>query len=288
MIVVTGATGQLGRLVVEGLLKKVAPAEVVAAVRDPGKAAEFAARGVQVRRADYDDPASLAAAFAGADKVLLISSSTPGGRLAQHEAVVTAAREAGVGHLAYTSVLYADTTKLSLAPDHKATEEAVRASGLPFTFLRNGWYTENYAQTIAQALAVGSFAGAAGDRRLGAVPRLDFAEAAVEVLTGEGHEGQVYELAGDEPFSYTDLAAAVTAASGKEVTYQNLTVEQYRKVLVGAGLPAPAGARPGPAAAMLPAADRGIADGELSSTSGDLSRLIGRPTTPLAEAVTAL
>jgi len=281
MIVVTGATGQLGRLVVEGLLKKVAPAEVVAAVRDPGKAAEFAARGVQVRRADYDDPASLGAAFAGADKVLLISSSTPGGRLAQHEAVVTAAREAGVGHLAYTSVLYADTTKLSLAPDHKATEEAVRASGLPFTFLRNGWYTENYAQTIGQALAVGSFAGAAGDGRLGAVPRLDFAEAAVEVLTGEGHEGQVYELAGDEPFSYADLAAAVTAAAGKEVTYQNLTVEQYRKVLVGAGLPEPV-------AAMLADADRGIADGELASTSGDLSRLLGRPTTPLADAVTAL
>ena len=199
MIVVTGATGQLGRLVVEGLLKKVPAADVVAAVRDPEKAAEFAARGVQVRRADYDDPASLATAFAGADKVLLISSSTPGGRLAQHEAVVAAAREAGVGHLAYTSILAADTTKLSLAPDHKATEEAIRASGVPFTFLRNGWYTENYAQTVAQALASGSFAGTAGEGRLGGVPRIDFAEAAVEVLTGEGHEGQVYELAGDEP-----------------------------------------------------------------------------------------
>jgi NAD(P)H dehydrogenase (quinone) len=281
MIVVTGATGQLGRLVVEGLLKKVPPAEVVAAVRDPEKAAEFAARGVQVRRADYEDPASLAAAFAGADKVLLISSSTPGRRLSQHEAVVAAAREAGVGHLAYTSVLFADTTKLSLAPDHKATEEAIRASGLPFTFLRNGWYTENYAQTIAQALAVGSFAGAGGEGKLGAVPRIDFAEAAVEVLTGEGHEGKTYELAGDEPFGYADLAAAVTAASGKEVTYQDLPVEQYRKVLVGAGLPEPV-------AAMLADADRGIADGELASTSGDLTRLIGRPTTPLAEAVTAL
>lgn len=279
MIVVTGATGQLGRLVVEGLLKK--GADVVAAVRDPEKAAEFAARGVQVRRADYDDPASLATAFAGADKVLLISSSTPGQRLAQHEAVVKAARDAEVGHLAYTSVLAADTTKLSLAPDHKATEELIRASGLPFTFLRNGWYTENYAQTIAQALAVGSFAGAAGEGRLGAVPRVDFAEAAVEVLTGEGHEGKVYELAGDEPFTYADLAAAVTAASGTPVTYQDLPVGQYRQILVGAGLPEPV-------AAMLADADRGIADGELASGSGDLSRLIGRPTTPLAEAVTAL
>lgn len=279
MIVVTGATGQLGRLVVEGLLQK--GANVVAAVRDPAKAAEFAARGVQVRRADYDDPASLAAAFAGADKVLLISSSTPGQRLAQHEAVVTAAREAGVGHLAYTSVLAADTTKLFVAPDHKATEEVIRASGLPFTFLRNGWYTENYAQTITQALAVGSFAGSAGDGRVGAVPRVDFAEAAVEVLTGEGHEGKVYELAGDEPFTYADLAAAVTAASGTPVTYQDLPGEQYRKVLVGAGLPEAF-------AGMLADADRGIAEGELATTSGDLSRLIGRPTTPLAEAVTAL
>ncbi|VVJ18253.1 NAD(P)H dehydrogenase (quinone) 2 (EC [Amycolatopsis camponoti] len=281
MIVVTGATGQLGRLVVEGLLEKVAPAEIVAAVRDPAKAAEFATRGVQVRRADYDDPASLAAAFAGADKVLLISSSTPGQRLAQHEAVIAAAREAGAGHLAYTSVLAADTTKLFVAPDHKATEEAIRASGLPFTFLRNGWYTENYAQTIAQALASGSFAGSAGDGKLGAVPRADFAAAAVEVLTGEGHEGRVYELAGDEPFGYADLAATITAVSGTPVTYQDLPAEQHRQLLVGAGLPEPV-------AAMLVDADRGIAEGELASTSGDLSRLIGRPTTSLTEAVTAL
>lgn len=281
MIVVTGATGQLGRLVVEGLLKKVPPGEIVAAVRDPEKAAGFAARGVQVRRADYDDPASLTAAFAGADKVLLISSSVPGQRLAQHEAVIAAAREAGAGQLAYTSVLAADTTKLFVAPDHKATEEAIRASGVPFTFLRNGWYTENYAQTVAQAVATGSFAGSAGEGRLGGVPRLDYAEAAVEVLTGEGHVGQVYELAGDEPWSYADLAAALTAATGKQITYQNLPTEEHRKLLVGAGLPEPV-------AAMLADADRGIAEGELLSSTGDLHRLIGRPTTPLAEAVAAL
>ncbi|GAB3148532.1 SDR family oxidoreductase [Amycolatopsis stemonae] len=281
MIVVTGATGQLGRLVVEGLLKKVPAADVVAAVRDPEKAAEFAARGVQVRRADYDDPASLATAFAGADKVLLVSGSTPGQRLAQHEAVVDAAREAGVRHLAYTSVLAADTTKIFVAPDHKATEELIRASGVPFTFLRNGWYTENYTQAIAQAVATGSFAGSAGEGRLGAVPRIDFAEAAVEVLTGDGHEGRVYELAGDEDFSYADLAAAVSAAAGKPVTYRNLSADEHRRVLVEAGLPEAV-------AAMLADADRGIAEGELSSSSGDLSRLIGRPTTPLAESVAAL
>jgi NAD(P)H dehydrogenase (quinone) len=281
MIVVTGATGQLGRLVVEGLLKKVPPAEIVAAVRDPQKAEEFAARGVQVRTADYDDPATLAAAFAGADKVLLISSSTPGQRLAQHSAAVTAAREAGVRHLAYTSILAADTTRVSLAPEHKATEEFIRESGVPFTFLRNGWYTENYAQTVTQALASGSFVGSAGEGRVGGVPRIDFAEAAVEVLTGEGHVGKVYELAADEPWSYADLAAAVTAAAGKPVSYQDLPAEQHRQILLGAGLPEPV-------AAMLVDADRGIADGELSSASGDLRALIGRPTTPLAEAVTAL
>lgn len=281
MIVVTGATGQLGRLVVEGLLKKVPPAEIVAAARDPRKAEEFAARGAQVRTADYEEPATLAAAFAGADKVLLISSSAVGQRVAQHEAVIKAAREAGVGHLVYTSVLGADTTKLVLAPEHKATEEAIAASGVPSTILRNGWYTENYAQTVAQALATGSFVGSAGDGKLGGVPRIDFAEAAVEVLTGEGHIGKVYELAGDTPWSYTELAAAITEAAGKPVTYQDLPAAQHKEILVGAGLPEPL-------AAMLADADRGIAEGELASDSGDLRTLIGRPTTPLAEAVAAL
>ncbi|MEQ0559792.1 SDR family oxidoreductase [Amycolatopsis sp. NEAU-NG30] len=281
MIVVTGATGQLGRLVVEGLLKKVPPAEIVAAVRDPRKADGFAARGVQVRTADYDDPATLAAAFDGADKVLLISSSTPGVRVAQHTAAVTAAREAGVGHLAYTSILAADTSRLLLAAEHKATEEVIRESGVPFTFLRNGWYTENYEQTVAQALASGSFTGSAGEGRLGGVPRLDYAEAAVAVLTGEGHLGQVYELAGDEPWSYADLAAAIAAAAGKPVSYEDVPAEQHRQLLLGFGLPEPL-------AAMLVDADRGIADGELASASGDLRRLIGRPTTPLADAVAAL
>jgi NAD(P)H dehydrogenase (quinone) len=281
MIVVTGATGQLGRLVVEGLLKKVPPAEIVAAVRDPRKAEEFAARGVQVRIADYEEPATLAAAFAGADKVLLISSSAVGQRVAQHEAVIKAAREAGVGHLVYTSVLGANTTKLVLAPEHKATEELIHGAGVPFTLLRNGWYTENYAQTVAQALATGSFVGSAGDGKLGGVPRIDFAEAAVEVLTGEGHIGKVYELAGDTPWTYAEFAAAITEAAGKPVTYQDLPTAQHKEILVGAGLPEPL-------AATLADADRGIAEGELASDSGDLRTLIGRPTTPLAEAVAAL
>ncbi len=281
MIVVTGATGQLGRLVVEGLLKKISPAEIVAAVREPQKAADFADRGVQVRLADYDRPETLKAAFAGADKVLLISGNTPGQRFAQHQAVIEAAREAGVGQLVYTSVLYADTSKLLLAPEHKATEQAIRESGVPFTFLRNGWYTENYIQTVTQALATGSFIGSAGDGKLGGVPRADLAEAAVEVLSGDGHVGKVYELAGDEPWSYADLAAAITTAAGKPVTYQDLPTEQHQQILVGAGLPEPI-------AAMLADADRGIAEGELATDTGDLHALIGRPTTPLTEAVAAL
>jgi NAD(P)H dehydrogenase (quinone) len=279
MIVVTGATGQLGRLVVDGLLAKTS--QVVAAVRDPRKAGDLAARGVQVREADYDRPETLATAFAGAEKVLLISSSTPGQRLAQHEAVVKAAQEAGARHLVYTSVLAADTTKLFVAPDHKATEQVIRDAGIPFTFLRNGWYTENYAQTVQQALATGSFAGSAGEAGLGAVPRIDFAEAAVAVLTGDGHAGKTYELAGDTPWNYADFAAAITEAAGTPVTYQDVSPQQHRQLLVAAGLPEPV-------ADMLVDADRGIRDGELAATTGDLRSLIGRPTTPLADAVAAL
>jgi NAD(P)H dehydrogenase (quinone) len=281
MIVVTGATGQLGRLVVDGLLEKTSPGQVVAAVRDPRKADDLAARGVQVREADYDRPATLAASFAGAEKVLLISSSTPGQRLAQHQAVVDAARDAGVRHLVYTSVLDADTTKLFVAPDHKATERLIRDAGVPFTFLRNGWYTENYAATVQQALATGSFAGSAGEGRLGGVPRIDFAEAAVAVLTGDGHTGKTYELAGDDPWSYADFAAAITEASGTPVAYQDVSPEEHRQLLIAAGLPAPV-------ADMLTDADRGIREGELTSTTGDLSTLIGRPTTSLTDAVAAL
>ncbi|MGC7101876.1 SDR family oxidoreductase [Amycolatopsis lurida] len=281
MIVVTGATGQLGRLVVDGLLKKTAPSQVVAVVRDPRKAEDLAARGVQVREADYDRPDTLATAFAGTEKLLLISSSTPGQRLAQHEAVVNAAKEAGVRHLAYTSVLHADTAKLFVAPDHKATEQLIRDSGIPFTFLRNGWYIENYAQTVQQALATGSFAGSAGTARLGGVPRIDLAEAAVTVLTGDGHTGKTYELAGDTPWNYADLAEAITEATGKPVTYQDVSPQQHLELFLAAGLPEPV-------ATMLVDADRGIREGELAADTGDLRTLIDRPTTPLTAAVADL
>ncbi|MET1076010.1 MAG: SDR family oxidoreductase [Umezawaea sp.] len=278
MIVVTGATGHLGKLVVEGLLRKVPATDIVAAVRTPSKAADLAERGVQVKAADYNDPASLAAAFAGADKVLLISGSEVGQRLPQHTAVINAAKDAGVNHLVYTSILYANTTTMALAPEHKATEDAIRASGVPFTFLRNGWYTENYAQTIAQAVQSGTFAGSAGDGKIGAAARADFADAAVTVLTTDGHEGKAYELAADDPWTYQDLADELTRATGKTITYQDVPAAQHQEILQSAGVPAPF-------ATILVDSDRGITTGELASTSGDLSRLAGRPTTPLRESV---
>jgi NAD(P)H dehydrogenase (quinone) len=280
-IVVTGASGHLGRLVVESLLDRGVPAgQVVAAVRTLQKAAGLAARGVQVREADYDRPESLAAAFAGAGQLLLVSGSEMGRRLPQHQAVVEAARQVGVGHIAYTSILYADTTPLGLAPEHKATEELIRASGLPFTFLRNGWYTENFDAAITQAASTGILVGGAGDGRVSAAGRADYAAAAAAVLTGQGHQGKIYELGGAPAWTYSDLAAAIAKAAGKPVVYQNLTVGQHRQALADAGVPEHY-------AGLVVDSDQGIAAGYLETDSGDLTRLIGRATTTLADAVTA-
>jgi NAD(P)H dehydrogenase (quinone) len=278
-IVVTGASGQLGHHVVTGLLEAGVPAgDIVAAVRTPAKAADLAARGVQVREADYDRPETLKAALAGADQVLLISGSEMGRRLAQHQAVLTAAQEAGVSLLAYTSIPAADTSPLLLAAEHKATEAAIRASGVPFAFLRNGWYFENYDSSIAYAAASGTLTGGAGDGRVSAGSRADYAAAAVAVLTSDGHAGQVYELGSDEAWTYADLAAAISAAAGKPVTYQNLPFEDNKAALLAAGLPE------GYAQALADS-DLGIAEGHLEVRSGDLARLIGRPATTLADAV---
>lgn len=280
MFIVTGATGKLGRHVIEGLLEKVPANQVVAAVRDPAKAADLAARGVQVRRADYSRPETLESAFAGAQKVLLISSSEVGQRVAQHQAVVNAARKAGARLIAYTSILRADSSRMLLAGEHKATEELIRASGVPFVFLRNGWYIENYTENLAPALAHGALVGSADGGRIAAATRADYAAAAVAVLTGSGHENKVYELAGDTPFTMAELAAEVSRQVGRAIVYKDLPPEQYQGVLVGAGVPAPF-------AEVLVNSDLGAARGELNDMSGDLRRLIGRPTTPLAQAVAA-
>lgn len=278
MIVVTGASGQLGRLVIEALLKKLPAGEIVAAVRNPEKVADLAARGVQVRQADYDQPASLAAAFKGADKLLLISASEVGRRVPQHRAVIDAAKVAGVGLLAYTSILHADTSPLPLAAEHKETESLIRASGLPAVILRNGWYTENYVAGIPAALQYGVVLGSAGQGRIASAARADYAEAAAAVLTLENQAGRIYELAGDESYTLSELAAEIARQSGKAIAYQDLPESEFKAALLGAGLP-------DFLATLLTESDVGASKGGLFDDSRQLSALIGRPTTLLAELV---
>ncbi|MBB3096674.1 NAD(P)H dehydrogenase (quinone) [Actinoplanes campanulatus] len=276
-IAVTGATGHLGRLVVDALIARgAAPGDIVATVRDTAKAAGLAALGVQVREADYDRPETLAAAFAGVDRLLLISGNAIGQRVSQHTAVVEAAKAAGVGFLAYTSILRADSSPLGLAPEHLATEQVVAASGIPFALLRNGWYVENYAASFGPAVEHGALLGSAGEGRIAAATRADFAEAAAVVLL-RGEPG-VHELAGDQPFTMAELAAEVARQTGAPVAYRDLPPDGYRAALVTAGMP-------GQFADLFADTDVKIRDGHLDDTTGTLSRLIGRPTTPLAEAV---
>lgn len=279
MIIVTGATGQLGQLVIDNLLKQVPAAFIVAAVRDPAKAAALAAQGVQVRRADYTDPASLDEAFKGATKVLLISSNELGQRAVQHRNVVDAAKRAHVALFAYTSVLRADTSPLALAAEHRDTEAAIRASGLPYSLLRNGWYAENHTAALGTALEHGVLAGSAGEGRVAAAARADYAQAAAVVLTAEQPE-QVYELAGDTRFTLAELAAEAARQSGKPVVYQDMPQQEYEQLLLGVGLPAPL-------AALLADSDAAAAKGALDDESGTLGRLIGHPTITLADAVKA-
>jgi len=278
MIVVTGATGQLGQLVIEHLLKRVPASEIAAAVRNPDKAGALAARGITVREADYDRPETLARSFAAGDKVLLISSSEIGRRLPQHQAVIDAARRTNVGLLAYTSLLHADTSPLPLAAEHKATEAALQASGLPVTILRNGWYTENYLAGIDAILAHGAVLGCAGDGRIASAARNDYAEAAAVVMSGSGHAGKTYELAGDQAYTLADLAAEIAAQAGQPIAFHNLPQAEYRGILINAGLPEGL-------ADLLAESDTGAAQGGLFDDSRQLGKLIGRPTTSLADSV---
>ncbi len=280
MIVVTGATGKLGRHVIEGLLEKMPASEIIAAVRNPEKASDYAAQGIQVRHADYSQPQTLATAFAGADKLLLISSNEVGQRVAQQKAVIDAAKTAGVKLLAYTSILHADKSTLILAQEHKATEEYLRESGVPYVFLRNGWYLENQTEQLAPALQHGAIVGAGGDGRFAAAARKDYADAAVAALTTPSQENKIYELAGDNPYTYTELAAEVSKQSGKQIAYRNLPEQAYAEMLTGFGLPAPL-------AEILADADSGAAKGELDDATHTLSKLIGHSTMPLSEAVAA-
>lgn len=281
-ILVTGASGQLGHMVVEALLDKIPAARIVAGARTMAKADDLAVRGVEVREVDYERPASLASALVGVEKLLLISSSEIGKRAAQHQAVIAAAKQTNVKLLAYTSVLHADSSVLGLAEEHRQTEQALEGSGVPYVLLRNGWYTENYAVSVPMAVEHGAFLGSAKDGRISSAARKDYAEAAAAVLVSEVEQaGKVYELAGDEAYTLNDLVAEVSRQSGKRVSYQDLPEEGYRNILIEAGLPEPL-------AALLADADVGASKGALFDAGQSLSRLIGRPTTPLGPVVAAV
>ncbi|MFI0923189.1 SDR family oxidoreductase [Streptomyces sp. NPDC021012] len=279
-IVVTGATGQLGRLVVDALLDTVPAESVVAVVRDKAKAADLAERGVELRIADYSRPETLAEAFEAGDRVLLISGSEVGQRVPQHRAVIDAAKAAGVAQLAYTGILGGPEADFTLADEHKATEELILASGLPYTFLRNGWYSENYTANLAPVLAHGAVVASAGEGRVASAARADYAAAAAAVLTGpaEEHLNKTYELSGDTAWSFAEYAAEVGAQTGREIAYNAVPGAVHLEILTGAGVPAPF-------AEILVDVDRAVALGALALRTGDLARLIGRPTTPVAESI---
>jgi NAD(P)H dehydrogenase (quinone) len=278
VIAVTGATGRLGHLVVEGLLGHVPPSEIVAAVRSPGKASSLATRGVQVRLADYTRPETLRAAFLGVKRVLLISAADLAPRFPLHQAVIDAATEAEVDLLAYTSLLRADTSRLFLAPEHQQTERYIRASGLPFAILRNGWYLENHTAALGQAIAHGALVGSSRDGRFASASRADYAAAAVATLTRPARESLTYELAGDHSFSLSELASEVSRQIGRDIPYRNLSREEYAASLLALGLPRAI-------VDVTVDADAQAIRGDLDSASRDLSRLIGRPTTALSDAV---
>lgn len=272
---ITGATGQLGRLVVQKLRTRVPTSDIVALVRNLAKAGGL---GVAVREADYDRPDTLAPAFRGIDTLLMISASEIGKRLAQHHNVVEAAKKAGVKRIVYTSLLHADDSPINLASEHLPTENEIEASGMAYTILRNGWYTENYTGSIGGALAGGAFIGSAGEGKISSAARADFADAAVAAVTGAGHEGRTYELAGDTSWTLADLAAEISRQTGTSIPYRNLPEAEYAKVLAGFGIPQPV-------AGAIASWDTGASKGGLFDESRQLSKLIGHPTTPMAATV---
>ena len=279
MIAVTGATGQLGQLVIKHLLNKVEPQQIVALVRNIEKAASLTSLGVQVRQADYSKPETLESALDGVAKLLLISSSEVGQRATQHKNVIDASKKAGVELLAYTSLLHADTSPLALAEEHVETEAYLKQAEVPHVLLRNGWYTENYLASVAPALANGGFIGCAKDGKISSAAREDYAEAAAAVLTSEAEQnGKVYELSGDEAYTLSELSALISKTSGKAIPYINMEEADFAKALEGAGLPAPF-------AAVLANSDTGASQGALYDDSKTLSALIGHPTKSLEQLI---
>lgn len=278
MIAITGATGQLGQHVIESLLKTVPASQIVAIVRNLAKATALSQQGITIRQADYSDEAAFTTALQGIDKLLLISSSEVGQRAPQHRNVINAAKAAHVKFIAYTSLLHADTSPLGLADEHVATEQMLAESGIAYALLRNGWYTENYLASAPAALEHGVFIGAADEGKIASATRADYAAAAARVISEDGHAGKTYELAGDAGWTLSQLAAELAKQSGKKVVYQNLSEADFAAALKGVGLPAGL-------ADMLADSDTGASKGGLFDDSHTLSKLIGRPTTSLADSV---
>ncbi len=272
---ITGATGQLGRLVVQKLKARIPASDIVALVRNRAKAGDL---GVATREADYDRPETLAPAMKGIDTLLMISASEIGKRLEQHHSVIEAAKKAGVKRIVYTSLLHANDSAINLASEHLPTENEIKASGIPYTILRNGWYTENYTGSISGALAGGAFLGSAGNGRISSAARADYADAAVEAVVGKGHAGRTYELAGDSSWTLDDLAKEISRQAGKNIPYRNLPEAEYAKALEGFGIPKPV-------AGAIASWDTGASRGGLFDESHQLSKLIGHPTTPMSDTV---
>lgn len=274
---VTGASGQLGKLVLDELLQKVEPQEIVAIVRDPAKLSDYADRGIDVRRGDYDDPASLESALSGVDRLLLISGNALGERPRQHKNVIDAAKQAGVGYIAYTSILKADDTPIKLGEEHRASEAALAESGLTYDLIRNGWYNENYVGNLPAQVEAGVITGATGQGRVSSAARADYAAGAAEVLVN-GKGGEIYELAGDESWSMEEFAAEVSRQSGREVKYQDMSEEDYAKSLEAVGLP-------DYVARIVANSNASVALGALEDDRRTLSGLTGRKTTPISETI---
>jgi len=275
-IAVTGASGQLGRLVVSKLKSKTGE-PIIALARSPEKASGL---GVPVRAADYSKPGTLRSALEGVDTLLLISASEIGRRAEQHRNVIEAAKAAGVKRIVYTSLLHADVSPINLAAEHRTTEADLKSSGIPHTILRNGWYIENHTGSIGGTLAGGAVIGSASDGKYSSAARADYAEAAVAVLTAPGHEGKIYELAGDASFTLAEYAAEISRQTGKTIPYKNLPESDYAAALVGFGLSEPL-------AKTIASWDVGASQGALFDDGRQLSKLTGRPTTPLSAAVKA-
>lgn len=280
MIAVTGATGHLGQLVINELLTTHNAQDIVAIVRNPAKAQALVQKGVQVREADYGNSAALVQALQGVEKLLLISSSEVGQRAPQHRNIINAAKSAGVQLIAYTSLLHADTSPLGLRAEHIETENDLAQSGIPFVLLHNGWYSENYLASVPAALEHGAFIGSAGDGKIASASRQDYAAAAAKVLSLDNQAGKVYELAGDEAWTLTELAEKLSALTGKSVVYQNLSEADFAAALQNAGLPEGF-------ARLLADSDVGASKGGLYDDSHQLSRLIGRPTTSIDDSLKA-